>query len=126
MAYVALTKAALGEKVPAKPPDSFQATRTSAPPLSLTKMPRSWLKPAFAVHRSVLAPGATVTLSAASMVCQVAPSELLSEYWLVETALYGLAPAGMLFTKRLVGEKRPPMGPAPMTMLLPAAGLLVF
>ena len=52
------TKAALGENVPAKPPDSFQdsgwpATVGNTPP-PLTVMPMSWLKPALAVHRSAL------------------------------------------------------------------------
>src|SRR6058998_2926904 len=56
------TKAALGEYVPAKPPDSFHATSWSAPPLTLTKMPRSWLKPAVAVHRSALAPSTATSL----------------------------------------------------------------
>src|SRR5207247_8784417 len=53
--YTACANAALVENVPAKPPDSFHATSWSAPPLTLTKMPRSWLKPAVAVHRSALA-----------------------------------------------------------------------
>src|SRR5438132_8709989 len=47
----AWTKAAFGEKVPANPPLSFQATM-----LPLTLMPRSWLYPAVAVHRSALPP----------------------------------------------------------------------
>src|SRR6266571_2691009 len=59
------TKAALGENVPAKPPDSFQATSWSAPPLTLAKMPRSWLKPALAVHRSALALSTATSLAGA-------------------------------------------------------------
>src|SRR5437773_115022 len=58
-------KAALGEYVPAKPPDSFHATSWSAPPLTLAKMPRSWLKPALAVHRSALALSTATSLAGA-------------------------------------------------------------
>src|SRR6266446_3825212 len=121
MAYVALTKAALGEKVPAKPPDSFQATRASAPPVSLTKMPRSWLKPALAVQRSALAPSTAVALAAgesvvlklaASMICQLAPLESASVYCWVETAKLGAVPVGKASVSRLVGEKVPAPAPA--------------
>src|SRR5207247_10477821 len=61
--YTACANAALGENVPAKPPDSFHATSWSAPPLTLTNMPRSWLKPALAVHRSALAPSTATSLA---------------------------------------------------------------
>src|SRR5437773_2478629 len=61
--YTACANAALGENVPAKPPDSFHATSWSAPPLTLTKMPRSWLKPAVAVHRSALALSTATSLA---------------------------------------------------------------
>src|SRR5437763_839036 len=54
-------KAALGENVPAEPPDSFQPTSCGGQPLTLTKMARSWLMPAFAVHRSALAWRITAT-----------------------------------------------------------------
>src|SRR2546430_2640624 len=47
--YTVCTNAAFGEKVPAKPPLSFQAAM--AP---LTLMPRSWLMPAVAVQRAAL------------------------------------------------------------------------
>src|SRR6266851_1929832 len=96
MVYVALMKAALGEKVPAKPPDSYQATSLSPPPLSLTKMPRSWLKPALAVQRSALALSKSDWLAVgaqarrrlpASISCQLAPSLLARLYWLVDDAL---------------------------------------
>src|SRR5205823_12705019 len=49
------TKAAFGENVPANPPLSFQPTICPvpyAPPL--IRMPRSWLTPTCAVHRSAL------------------------------------------------------------------------
>src|SRR5881394_3244685 len=55
----ACTKAALGEKAPAYPPLSFHATSWSAPPFTLTKIARSWLKPALAVHRSAPPPSTT-------------------------------------------------------------------
>src|ERR1700682_3482032 len=58
---VVSTKAALGEKVPPKPPLSFHAPSCPGPPPSIRKMPMSWLKPAFAVHRS--APALTRTVS---------------------------------------------------------------
>src|SRR4029077_5131585 len=49
------TNAALGEKVPAYPPLSFQAT-TVPPPYSMpvTMRPMSWLTPAIDVQRSAL------------------------------------------------------------------------
>src|SRR6266699_44774 len=56
------TSAALGEKTPAKPPDSFQPTSVSAPPSMLTKMPMSWLYPVLLVHRSALAPTTATAL----------------------------------------------------------------
>src|SRR5436190_20804769 len=65
--YTACANAALGENVPAKPPDSFHATSWSAPPLTLTKMPRSWLKPAVPVHRSALALSTTTSLDVGVM-----------------------------------------------------------
>src|SRR5438132_418195 len=104
MAYTDSTKAALGEKVPALPPDSFQATSASAPPLSETKMPRSWFWPDCEVHRSALAlsrvdwltVGEAVSRSlAASISCQVLPSLLASVYWLVETALWVVGNVGL-------------------------------
>src|SRR5438105_9515636 len=49
------TKAALGEKVPPRPPLSFHAISCSGLPGSLMKMPRSWLKPLVAVHRPAFA-----------------------------------------------------------------------
>src|SRR5260370_17913699 len=48
--------AALGEKTPAKPPDSFHATSTLGASSMLRKMPRSWLYPVVSVHKSALAP----------------------------------------------------------------------
>src|SRR5450759_1691018 len=83
IAYTPSTNAAFGENVPAKPPLSFHATSWSAAPLTLTKMPMSWLKPALAVHRSALPPSRTVALTPvnegltrrfASISVQVAPS----------------------------------------------------
>src|SRR2546430_398419 len=76
----------------------------SAPPLSETKIPMSWLSPAFAVQRSALAVSRTgwfgvavqVTCNlAASMSCHVAPSLFARWYWFVEDArlLAGVAPA---------------------------------
>ena len=52
----AWTKAALGEYVPAKPPDSFQAATYGDPPAGVTWMPMSWLKPALRFQRSAFPP----------------------------------------------------------------------
>src|ERR1035437_843238 len=136
MAYVAFTKAALGEDVPAKPPLSFQATRASAPPLSLTKIPRSWLNPALPVQRSELAPSTAVESApglrmvlrlGSSMGCQVVPLELLSEYWDVSGDLtkLGTVPVGKTSATSDVGEWLPG-SPALAAMNVPGAFLLVF
>src|SRR5260370_25148761 len=83
------TAAALGEKVPPAPPDSFHATMPAVAVDGLIQMPRSWLKPVFAVHRSalpvtmamVLAVGVTLKLRLVpSTSCHVTPSLLGSEY----------------------------------------------
>src|SRR5438874_1772670 len=117
----ACANAALGENVPAKPPDSFHATSWSAPPLTLTKMPRSWLKPEVAVHRSAFAPSTATSLDVGAMLSssllastsdQVEPSLRVSEYCSPLTALTRLD-AGTSWTVRRVGEYCPPIGPAP-------------
>src|ERR1700737_1609943 len=83
------TKAAFGLKVPAYPPDSFQAT---AEPL--TAIPRSWLYPAVNVHRSafpltrarVSEDGVKVVDNrSGSISTQETPSLLGSVYWFVLT-----------------------------------------
>src|SRR2546427_101985 len=100
--YTTCTKAAFGEKVPAEPPLSFQATSWSAPPFTLTKMPRSWLNPALAVQRSALAdstaveavPGERPAMRlVGSIVCHAAPSLLARLYCWLLTAVARL-PAG--------------------------------
>src|SRR5439155_21484304 len=99
--YTACANAALGENVPAKPPDSFHATSWSAPPLTLTKMPRSWLKPAVAVHRSAFAPSTATSLDVGAMLRSsllestsdhVEPSLPVSGYCSPLTALTRLDP----------------------------------
>src|SRR5207249_5858902 len=86
----AWTKAAFGENVPANPPLSFQPTICPvpyAPPL--IRMPRSWLTPTCAVHRSALPDrraselvfGVKLRLSlVASIGCQVVPLLPVSAY----------------------------------------------
>src|SRR5436309_1636645 len=85
IAYVVCKKAAFGENVPAKPPDSFHAARLGAPASTATKIATSWLNPAVAVQRStfaltmalVLAAGVMSTLRlVASIATQLAPSLL--------------------------------------------------
>src|SRR5437867_7158697 len=119
--YTACANAALGENVPAKPPDSFHATSWSAPPLTLTKMPRSWLKPAVAVHRSALAPSTATSLDVGvtfsssllgSISDQAEPSLPDSQYCRPLAALTRLAD-GSSWTVSRVGEYWPPIGPAP-------------
>src|SRR5260370_34372854 len=83
------TAAALGEKVPPAPPDSFHATMPAVAVDGLIQMPRSWLKAVFAVQRSELpvtmamelAVGVTLKLRLVpSTSCHVTPSLLGSEY----------------------------------------------
>src|SRR5258708_26530682 len=101
MGWGAGRKAGWGEWAQETPRIPSEPNGLRPPPLSLTKMPMSWLKPPLAVQRSALpptnelvsAPGATVTSRAASMGCQLTPSEFDSEYWLADTALYGFTPA---------------------------------
>ena len=94
--YTVSTKAAFGEKVPAKPPDSFQAATTGLPAPGVTWMPMSWLYPALKVQRSALALSRTFSVAVGVMVkarllssitCQVVPSLLGSRYWLWLTAV---------------------------------------
>ncbi len=74
--------------MPAKPPDSFQASSVAVPPSTLTKMPMSWLYPALHVHRSTLPLTSTVSADpvtdctswVASMGTQVLPSLPTSGY----------------------------------------------
>src|SRR5256885_9277207 len=105
-----LMYAAFGENVPAKPPDSFQATTAPS-----TLMAKSWLKPALPVNRSALAvitavealaTGTSAARFVASMSCQVAPLLLVSEYWpkLVMPPRVWLAD-GTIRTLSRVGEK---------------------
>src|SRR6266571_1758161 len=119
------TKAALGENVPAKPPDSFQdsgwpATLGNAPPLTVT--PMSWLKPALAVHRSALplrmAKELTdgVKLSARlvlSIGCHATPSLPVREYWLGLHALNELGAVAPVGVAVIVDDSGPT--PKPLT-----------
>jgi hypothetical protein len=110
----------LGEKVPAKPPDSFQTTTSALGQLpagrlapAATQMPMSWLKPASKVQRSALAestvltllPGDRVSASAlGSTYFQVAPSLPWSRYCSVlDVLLSTLLPSGRATVSR-VGE----------------------
>src|SRR5260370_25665954 len=113
MEYGPLTKAALGEKVPANPPDYFHPTSVSGPPLSLTNMPRSWLKPGFAVQRSALPPSTAVVLAvgesvvlkcAASIACQLTPSDPVNVYCEVVTVKLAPTPVGKASAKTLVRQ----------------------
>src|SRR5712692_1099673 len=122
--------AALGEKVPAKPPDSFQPSGCPAVvgnEVSVTTMPMSWLKPALAVKRSALAPvntwQSTVGVKArvnenGSMTCQVLPLLLVSEYCWVLTLSIGALAVGKNMIDRRVGENLLTIGPAPATIWL--------
>src|SRR5207302_9160957 len=73
-----VTKAAFGEKVPAKPPLSFQATSVPDPYAApLTMMPTSWVHPAAVLRMS--APPELIELAfdpvgnAACRTCQARP-----------------------------------------------------
>jgi hypothetical protein len=90
------TNAAFGENVPAEPPDSFHASSWSEAPLSLTNMPRSWLKPAVAVHRSAFAVSKIDWFAVAAQARrryrvstshQLTPSLFWREYWRFEEAI---------------------------------------
>src|ERR1700686_670918 len=124
------TKAALGEKVPAKPPLSFHPRR-----LPLTQIAMSWLKPAFAVHRSAFPPR-MATQSAVLEAGIVALRMLESIGVKVMPSLLGLTGCAVsaAFTTfvdaknwivSVVGGKTPPIGPAPATMIAPL-GRFVF
>src|ERR1700694_1454470 len=90
MSATVWTKAALGEKGPATPPDSFQPLTTP-----LTVSARSWLYPALDVHRSAFALKIALELTfgvrvieslVLSMSVQVAPSLPVRLYCIVDTA----------------------------------------
>src|ERR1700686_454536 len=90
MSTTVCTNAALGEKVPAYPPDSFQAL--TAP---LTVIARSWLYPAVDVQRSAFALKIALELTfgvrviesrVLSMSDQLAPSLPVRLYCIVDTA----------------------------------------
>src|SRR5713101_3029346 len=126
------TNAALGENVPAKPPDSFHATT-----LPLTAIATSWLKPATEVNRSTLpvrieceaTEGVNETVRlVASMGCQVTPSLAVSVYCCVVCAsITDAADSGSSTAVKRVGEKLGSMGPAPAHIAAVApAGLLAF
>src|ERR1700732_4821529 len=72
---IAWTKAAFGEKVPAKPPDSFHATICPAPyEPPVTKIPRSWLYPAAPVKRSAFALSSAAPLADGVNVIRAGPA----------------------------------------------------
>src|ERR1700730_19275836 len=86
------TNAALGEKVPAYPPDSFQPATTP-----FIRIAMSWLYPALAVHRSALALISAVESTGGTMISwsdrlsmsrHDMPSLFFSEYWLVLAVSY--------------------------------------
>ena len=148
------TKAALGESVPANPPDSFQAsgwpaTEGNAPPL--TTRPTSWLKPAWAVNRSALplrmanelTDGVKLRFSLVlSIGCHVKPLLPVREYWLGLHALNVLgavAPVGVAvivddsgptpnpLTAATENENVLPLGrPSKLTVVAGGAPLTVF
>ena len=60
-----------------------------------------------------------------SSACQVAPSLLGNEYWLVLTVSIGVWPVGRKRSVRLVAEYLPPIGPAP-EKIASGSGRLVF
>src|SRR3984893_11026360 len=115
------TYAALGENVPAKPPDSFQATICPGDwPLlaSATWIPMSWLKPALAVHRSMLPLSRAIesvagvivrasgVLDVASRSVQGARSLWASRYCALPATDWTVADdTGMSCAARRVGEK---------------------
>src|SRR5579859_302762 len=126
----AWTCTALGEEPPARPPLSFQA---SIEPL--TASPRSWLYPAVGVQRSALPVTITVPAAGAlyvrarccgSTLIQDEPLLLESADWPVKAVLAMLAAVGTSCSVSLVGENRPPMGPAPAKMVAAGEGLFVF
>src|SRR6266446_1046261 len=124
------TMAALGEKVPAKPPLSFQATI-----LPLTSIARSWLNPALAVKRSAF-PMRSARVSAVevtdklkfvlSMSVQVDPSLLWSTYCSELARSVRPAPDGKNLSVSRVGENWLPIGPAPAWMVEADPALFVF
>src|ERR671925_611560 len=95
-------------------------------------MPTSWLIPAVAVHRSALPlisrepslVGCSERSRPGSMATQLWPSLSAREYccWLTCDQMA----AGASRAVSLVGEKAPLIGPAPMKIVTPFAGLLVF
>src|ERR1700693_2804032 len=98
-------------------------------------IPRSWLKPELAVHRSAFAlittdpfDGAvkgTVGSVAGPRSVHVDPLLLVRMNWLTLDAV-ATATLGTSCTVRRVGEKSGPIGPAPAKMVAPVANLLVF
>src|SRR5438874_1361426 len=101
-------------------------------------MARSWLYPALNVHRSALPLTSTSSAAvavkvllfrlAASMICQDAPSLLLSVYCCVLTSVpqnVGEALDGRSHATSRAGENGAD-APAPMVICPPPAGLFVF
>src|ERR1700730_13343028 len=144
MGNVPWTYAALGENVPAKPPDSFQLTIWPGywPVLaSATWIPMSWLTPAFAVHRSMLPLSRAIesvagvivrasgVLEVVSRSVQVAPSLLPRRYWPLLAPDWTVADdTGISWAVRRVGEKdtQSGHGPAPARIVEPGAARFVF
>src|SRR5207253_10809731 len=113
------TKAALGENVPPRPPLSFQAISCSGLLGSLMKMPRSWLKPLVAVHRSEFACTMASAFAVAGMsrtrpVVSIAVHDWLvgSEYCFVLKIVWSLDPVSTSRAVSRVGENTGPV-PAP-------------
>src|SRR3984893_6724189 len=144
MGKVPWTYAALGENVPANPPDSFQATICPGDwPLlaSATWIPMSWLKPALAVHRSMLPLSRAIesvagvivmasgVLEVVSRSVQVAPS-LLPRRYCALLAIDWTVPddTGISWAVRRGGEEEAQSGhgPAPARMVAPGADRFVF
>src|SRR2546425_2492141 len=134
MANPVSSAAAFGEKVPAKPPLSFQPIRFdryATASAGVTVIPRSWLIPATEVHRSTFPVNVTRQLSARftlmvravpSIALQLLPSLLDRPYWLLLLASMTW-PAGRNRRLSVVGECDGP-GPAPAKTTLRGVVLL--
>src|SRR4029077_1113179 len=102
-----LKRAYLGDTSPPSPPFSSHPMSVSAPPLTLTKTPISWLTPVRFVQRSAFPEMIAADFRAGlnvrerrdgSMSVHVSPSPLGSWYWRVLTALYGLTTGAVVGT----------------------------
>src|SRR5205823_10184445 len=135
MANTVSSAAAFGEKVPAKPPLSFQPIRFAGwvtASAGVTVMPRSWLIPATDVHRSAFPVSVTRQLSVRftlmvrtvpSIGLQLLPSLLDRLYWLLLLASMTW-PVGRNRRLSVVGGWDGP-GPAPAKTTLLGVVLLL-